>query len=235
MHQYTLAEYFTQLALHPEKGELQIDASYYRYGLAAAIVAELLYEKMLKTGEKKYFLEGRKKTLLLNSEQSPDHEILAIAFEKIKAEKKERSIREWYEKLATGKPDLKKLTMEELARRNTIKIEKDRIWGIFPRTRYFLQETTERNKVKDKLLKVVLKDEQPTEKELVLLGLARQTDLFKKWLPKDVNRKQAMRKLKDLTSKEKLSELLGEHMQELAAALIVSTVVVTTVATSAGD
>ncbi len=194
------------LSIDDEDGKV-IASTSLRYGLKAAVLAELTL--MGKVG-----LDEQKKICVLDSSSTGD-EILDKELEKICATGRPRKITSWM--YALGQKKLRKQIGESLIHAGVLIQDEKSFQWVIPYGAYSAGNASAKYWIKRQLRGIVLADETPELRMVVLLSLLRACRLLSLIFTKE-ERKAAGKRVETLARSELFEELLAKALQEIATA-----------------
>ncbi len=203
-HMY-LHEEFMLLALKDEAGTVATSESI-EYPLAAALLAELLLSKRLELEPK-----GNKKMMVnLVDSRTLHDDVLDEALEKIKGHKKQDSLPNWVERLASLKR-LKHRTALQLCRKGILSADEEKVLLFFNMKVYPEIDPAPERQIVDRLRRTIFSDSEEVDpRDAVLVSLSNQTHLLDKKFDKD-----DLKKRKDRIKKIADGSLTGKAAQEV--------------------
>ena len=168
-----LYEEFMLLALKEESGTVAASESI-EYPLAAAIMTELMLNKRVELLP----AEDEKQKIRLLDPSTLHDEILDEALSKIAKSKREQTLGEWIEVLAT----LSKLVQRvarKLCRSGILRVDEERILMLFKRKVYPELDPEPEREIVERLRKAIFSDDSNVDpRDAVLVALANQTYLL---------------------------------------------------------
>jgi len=220
-----LHEELLLLALRDQKGTIHSNTNY-NYAIAGGIIAELLLRKRISLSS------GKKKHVKIADTTTTGNRLVDEALEKIRESRREKTLQTWIQKLAdTGK--IKHKVAEPLVQQGLLRMERDKVLGIFPRKRYPTVDRQPEQYLIERIRQTVLNASDNIEPRTVLIiSLAKSTNLLKTCLDK-TELKQHKDRIKNIVNGEYVGSATTEAIQAMQAAA--AAVAVTTVAVSAGS
>jgi hypothetical protein len=217
----TIAEQLLLLALHDEKGSVVFSASTaLPYGLAGATLVELfLAQRIAVIG---------KKVQVLDSTPLGD-EILDEALQLIQASAKPRDLKYWVQRVHDKLKHLKDRLADNLVQKGLLSREEHRWLKVFSSTRYPTENIGPEYEMRHTLRSIVLLGQEPTDRELALIGLVKACELVNELFAKP-ERREAKKRIKELTEAEMVGKAVAAVVAEITAATM--TVVIAASASS---
>ncbi len=216
MQNLNLVEKLTLLALDDEKGVLVIDSSYLYFGLAGAVVLELVLHDRITTPSD----DGNKSVI-----DDPTHigdPVLDDALARISSEKKEKTIADWIFSFSWRADLIKRKVLDNLVEKGILEKEQGKVLWLFPHNRYPTQDSSAENEVRRRIREVVLKGAEPTESETMLLGLIKASKLQNEVFSKKDDHKLIDYRIETITAADKVSHRVEEIILATQAALAAS-------------
>jgi len=224
-NQLHLYEEIMLLALRPEKGTLATEFA--RFGVAGAILAELLLEGRITTEE------SRRKLIEVRRNESFGDPILDEALERIAQSGRRASLKSWLRRLANTK-QLHHRVARQLCRRGVLRADEDTVLLFFRRRIYpELNPLPERRIIERMRTAIVSGSDRVDPRTVLLISLAKGADLLKRALGREV-----LKARKDRIKAIVQGEATGKATQdtiEAAQAAIVAAAVLPGVVASAGS
>jgi len=179
----TMPEELLLLMLDDETGRL-IDRSAPSgdYAMAAAILAELMLEGRIHTDP----------AHLSVTDPTPTGDaVLDEVLARIGGEIAPQGTRWWIEHLASEADHLRDMYFDRLVERGVLRLEEGRFLWFFAERRYPLISDREEREVKARLMAVIFEDNAPSQRDALLIGLARAAGLLPLLLaPSELDRAQ---------------------------------------------
>ena len=170
----TFAEEILLLTLDDESGKFAYaDSTELRYALAGAILMDLALRSKIDTDIKKLFVVDGTPT---------GEEILDRYLTNISAANHDYSIRHWVTEIAKDGEEIKDEALNMLVEKGILKVKEKKILWMFETRRYPVVDDTEEKEVKRRILDLLLSDEIPTPRDVVLVSLVDACKLFPKIL-----------------------------------------------------
>ncbi len=222
-----LAEELYLIALHDEKGTVLGAASIaLEYGLAGALVLELVLRDRLKLKEKKLVPIGAKPL---------DDGILNEAFSLIRQSSKDRKPDYWVQKLPSAIKKMKQRLLDGLIEKGILRKQEGRVLWLFPVNRYPTNDAQPERSIRERIRWAVLKNAECEPRTLLLLSLIKACELINEVFDQS-ERKEAKRKIKQMIEQEPIGNAVNDTVVSIQAAICVSiatsSIAATTAATS---
>lgn len=209
----TLSEKLLLIALDDKKGHFVNMGTSMQFGLAGAVLMELASLKKIDVREKVVHLIDRK---LVNS--TIINEAISLIAESSKPKKLDR----WISKLSSKSEKWKKIILKSLVHKHILIEKQKRFLGIIPYKRYPMVNPTYENKIKSQLRNIITRDAQAEEHELMLIGLIHSCDLSSELFTDRHERKEAKKKMKELSAHNQYSKVIDETQAAVTAAIVAS-------------
>lgn len=170
----TFAEEILLLTLDDESGKFAYaDSTELRYALAGAVLMDLALRSKIDTDLKKLFVVDSSPT---------GEEILDRYLSNISAANQDYSTRYWVTEIAKNGDDIKDKALTMLVEKGILKVKEKKILWVFETRRYPVVDDTEEKEVKRRILDLLLSDEIPAPRDVVLVSLIDACKLFPKIL-----------------------------------------------------
>jgi hypothetical protein len=201
----------------------------YSYAIGGAVLAELLMEKRIdvETLKKKSYAR------VLNPAPIGDP-LIDECLAKIAEAKKRVQLQTWVAKFAQTKK-LKHRVAEQLARRGTLRIDEDKVLGIFTRKIYPEIDPRPERELNERLREAILSDIGEVDpRTVVLLSLAKSADLLRLAFDKKQLKSRKAR-IEQVVNGEMSGKATQEAIQAMQAAVLVACIMPAIIAsTTAG-
>lgn len=223
----TLYEEVLLLALDDEKGTTAVESGH-DLGIGGAMLAELMLLDALRIGvDKKKLVDAVPRARV-------DDKLLAECLALVTAAKRRRSASDWVQKFA-GLKDLKNRVARGLVVKGVLTEDRDRVLGIFPRTIYPARNPGPERAMIVRLERAVLTDtDRVDERTLVIVAIARATDLLKKAIDKKLLKTRKAR-LKQLAEGQLAGAATAEAVQAVTTAVMLAVVAATAASAAASN
>ena len=219
-----LIDQLTLLALDDKKGTLVTDSIAFAYALGGALVMELALEHRID-------LSGKK--IIIKDSSPTGDPMIDTYFNKIKASKKEKSLRSWVELLGNESNRIKEGTLDKLIKKRILEKKEDKILWIFSYNKYPTQNSRSENHLRARLYDIIVNSHRPEVKEVMLLNLIDVCNLGREVFGKE-HSKTFKKKIKVINEYDHISSEISKSAKEIyetiTALLIV--IVATTITTS---
>lgn len=206
-----LPEKLLLLGLNDEKGSVVFSSSTaLPYGLAGAILLELLFQKRLHLLDDKISVIDRKPTgdALLD-------ETLAL----ITASEKPRKAKYWVNKIHGKIKKVQDRLAEGLVEKGILQKEEKKILWLIPYHRYPAKNMTEELAIRDKIRNAVFNHRDVDEQLLSLISLMHTCQLTNEVFDKS-ERKTAKKSIKEMSKSELVSKAVSDAVDAANAAII---------------
>lgn len=217
------------LALRDQKGTLA-SSDRAPYAIAGAILAEMLLSERAVVDE-----EGKKSFLRVIDETPFDDPILDECLGRVVEAKRRAKLEKWVERFAKVKK-LHHRVAQGLCRKRVLRADEDKVLFIFNRKIYPELDPKPEREILGRLEKAIFSESRDVDpRTVVVLSLARSTDLLKANFDKDrlKRRKKRIEKVVngDVTGRA-TKQAIDAMQAAVMAAVIIPAVVTTTVTTS---
>jgi len=212
------------LALRDEKGTIE-SGTMYQYAIAGAIIAELLLEGRIKLEQRK-----KKQYAIAHGLSHVGDDLMDECLVKIRDAKKPAQLQDWVIKFA-GINKLKHRVAIKLSRKGILRVDEDKVLGLFSRTIYPEINPAPEKELRERLRTAIFSDTDELDaRTVVLLALAQQGGLLNV-----VFEKKELKKRKERIERIANGDLAGnatkEAIEAIQAAIMVTTVVPVIVST----
>ncbi len=223
--EYAIAKSYVILCIHPVKNRLINAGTAFNYGLAGAIITDMMMEGYLRIEGKRVYAEKR----------VPATDAAAMLLDRIRMMKKPLKVKYWIQK-AGGRPKVyKRELMEMLEQEGALKIL-DKYWlGFIPYRRYKLLVPDVRQRLIDKLLNDLMSEAELPEVESTLLALIKASALQKLLYTGEYDKKQVQKRLKSRLKDDVLASQVSNSIREVQAAISAAAVSGVVAAGSSGN
>ena len=215
-----LMEELLLLALDDEKGKIISSSSCaLPYGLRGALLLELFIAGKIDIVDKKIVVINRNNT---------GNEVLDNALNIINTYHKQKTVKFWITKLTSKMKGLRKDLLNELITKGILEQQDKKVLWVIPATRYPTKNPVIENRVRKRIIDIVLHDEQLDERSSMLISLIKACELIKEVFPKD-NLKDAKKKIKNIIQDEKVGKAITSQVSDEIMATIMVLMVATTI------
>lgn len=205
----TLPEQLLLLAMDDKKGAiLRAAVIPIRFGLAGAAIMELALREKVEIRDEKLDL--------VNDSHTGDN-LLDEIITQFKNTNKSKSASDWVIALA-NKENIQKLTVDSLVNKGIFEAEEHKTFGVFNSTRYPMKDSGEKLRIKEKIRRVVLHNDEPDTKVAVLVGLVNTCGLTNEIFSKD-ERKAAKNRIKEISNSNLISQTVADTVAAVQAFL----------------
>jgi hypothetical protein len=213
----SLAEEFTLLA-YADDGTPLADGMHLDNGLGGALLLELALAERIDVVDKR--------VVVVN----PGHlgnPLVDQALDRIAEDDKARKPGYWVSKFAK---DTRPKVLQKLVADGVLTMAKDRVLGVFPRTRYPAALGTEppaETEARERMRAAVLGDEPADPRTGALCALVAATDLDRKVFA-DLDRKRVKLRLKEISQGSWAAKAVQATIEEIQSAILIAIVAATT-------
>ena len=211
-----LMEELLLLALDDKKGKVLLSSSTeLPYALRGAVLLELVIAKKIDI--------VNKKVVIIDSTMT-GNPILNNALELIENKSKEKSIGYWISRLGYKMKSLRKDLLSGLMDKGILEKVDGKILWLIPTKKYPTKNPIPENEVRKRLIDIVLHDNHPDERSLMLISLVNSCKLVKEIFSKE-SRREAKKKIKEIVKnesfgKEVTSQVNNEIMSAITAQIV---------------
>jgi hypothetical protein len=202
-----LSEKVFILSLNDENGAVQNSATIYLpYVIASALLADLvLLGKIHLDQEKQIFVEDP---------QLCGDPILDDALQSILKKDRSHGMAYWINHFSAKPQSIQELIVTGLVEKGVLTQEKKRLLWVIPTPLYPIQSASTKYAIKLQLRGVILAEENPDSRAVILLGLMDTCNMLDLIFTKD-ERKAAARKIKKLIDSEVASQVFQQAMNDI--------------------
>lgn len=210
------------LALDDYSGSKLTHAGYLQHGLAAAIILELALNNKISVREKKVIVTDN---VLMNDA------IIDPFFIQILQKQKPKTLQYWFGIIARQSYQIEKKVINKLVALKILTIKKKKVLWFFTIRRYPMINHQPERQSKKQLYNIIHSYHKPTTNQMMLLQLIQMCHLEKAIFP-TLNRKEFVRRVKQLHTDVNMGDMLQKEIEAIQAAMIAITasIAVTTVA-----
>jgi len=220
----SLAEEFLLLA-YADDGTPLTDGMHLDNGLGGALLLELAMDARIDVVDKR---------VVVLSDAPTGQPLLDHALGRIREAEKTRKPGYWVSKFAQ---DARPRVLEKLVGDGVLTMAKDRVLGVFPRTRYPAAQGTEpavETDARQRLRAAVLADGAVEPRTAALCALVAATELDRKVLA-DLDRKRVKARLKEIGQGPWAATAVRATIEEIQSAILIAIVAATTTGAGAGS
>ena len=171
------AEEIMLLLLHDDGGKfVRVPDWSLSYALAGGVLMDLALLNRIDTDLKK---------LVLVDATPFDDDLLDPTLADIAQAEDKRDARFWVERTAGWAGEIRERALARLVSRGILECRDDRFLWVFRARRYPLVDGKAEREVKLRLMEVLLSDQLPSPRDVVIVGLADACGLFRRLLPKN--------------------------------------------------
>ncbi len=223
-----LHEEIILLALEDRKGTVS-SGSLHNFAVGGAVLAELLLERRIVVDE-----SGKKKFARVADRTPIGEPLLDDCLAKIASAKRRTQLQTWVAKFADMK-NLKHRIAKRLADRGILRIEEDRVLGIFSRKVYPQVDPGPERESIARLRAAIFGDGGAVgPKTVILLSLANSADLLKSLFPKRELKARKAR-IEKVINGEMTGKAAKEAIQAMQAAVMVACIMPAIIAATASS
>lgn len=202
----TLNEKFLLLALKGEKGS--IPAGYISYGLAGALLMDLIFLKRIDIVKKKVIILDTTKT---------DDDLLNEALSVLSQSRKEKTAEYWITKLASKIKSLWKRVADTLLDKGIVQKQQIKILGLFPATRYPVLAAETKDSLISDLKTAVFSEEQPDDDMVALICLSSACSILRPFFESD-ERREVSKRVKKMLKEHPVGRAVAAAIAAMQAA-----------------
>ena len=215
-----LMEELLLLALDDEKGKIISSSSCaLPYGLRGALLLELFLAEKIDVVDKKIVVINKNNT---------GNEVLDNALNIIDTYHKQKTVKFWITKLTSKMKELRKDLLNQLITKGILEQQDKKVLWVIPATRYPTKNPVIENRVRKRIIGIVLHNEILDERSSMLISLINACELIKEVFPKD-NLKDAKKKIKNIIQDEKVGKAITSQISDEIMLTIMVLMVTTTV------
>ena len=221
-----LMEELLLLALDDKKGKIIFSSSSaLPYGLRGALLLELALVKKIDVVNKK---------LVVIDNSPTEDSLLNNALDIIANHHKQKKVKYWVSKLKSKMKQLRQDLLLGLMDKGIIEKRDEKILWLIPTKRYPTKNPIPENKVRSRIIDIVLHNKQADERSLMLISLINSCSLIKEVFEKE-DRKVAKKKIKEIVKGESIGNAIIEQVNDEIMVAIIAATVASTAATSSAS
>jgi Golgi phosphoprotein 3 len=210
-----LHEEIMLLALRDREGTV-FSGTMYNFAIGGAVLAELLMAKRIDVEEVK-----KRKYARVLSPAHFDDPLIDECLAKLGGAKRRDQLKNWVSKFANAK-NLKHRVAEQLAKRGILRIDEDKVLGIFTRKIYPEVDPQPERELIERLRQAIFGDGGEIDpRTVVLLSLANSADLLKLVFDKKQLKSRKAR-IEQVVNGELTGKATNEAIQAMQAAVMVA-------------
>ncbi|MBE0678759.1 MAG: GPP34 family phosphoprotein [Bacteroidales bacterium] len=222
---FNIAEKFLLIAHHPEKGRFMISQLYIQYGIAGAIVLDMMLEDRIDIADKK---------LILKTARGSADPIISEVIALMSQSSRSRRVEYWVRKLATRYNKYKWLVLKGLADKRIVRIEEKKFLGLIPyRKSSLIESYTRSNIIRQLKSEVLAYTREPSSASMSIAGLIEACRMHRILSDDREERKTIRTQLKKMIKESPVSDAVSQTIKQVQAAIIAS-VTAAIVASTAG-
>ena len=210
------------LALDDKKGTFISDSFSFAYGISGAIMLELILENRIEVCNQKVCVKDKTTT---------GEKILDDYLELIIQSKKERALKEWIQIFGEKAGRIIKETIEKLIEKGILTKKKEKFLWVFSINNYPARNSELENMLRDRLHDIIMNEQKPKLKEIMLLSLIDSCDLSREVFGKEKS-VTYKGKIKAITEDIELTKSVNEAIKEVSDALIALSVIIMSTTTT---
>ena len=162
-HELTLVEEIALLAIDDKTGKrLALPANTLGFALAGAVILDLSLAGSIDTDPRQLTVINPAPT------GSP---LLDVWLSRFHASRQPKSVLFWLHELAAHQEEIHRAALERLVERGILRRQEHQLFGPFKVRRYQTLDDTERTEVRARLTQLILSEELPTPRDVMLLSL----------------------------------------------------------------
>ena len=213
-----LHEEIMLLALHDRKGTVFSGATY-NFAIGGAVLAELLMQKRIDVEQ----VRAKQFARVLSPIPIGDS-FMDDCLARIVGARRRAQLRDWVLTFARTK-HLKQRVAEQLARRGILRVDEDKVLGIFTRTIYPEVDAKPERELIERLREAVFSESRAIHpRTVVLLSLAASADLLKHVFDKRALKSRKAR-IEQVVNGELSGRATKEAIQAMQAAVVVACII----------
>jgi hypothetical protein len=206
----TITRQFIILALHPEKGRITIQDTYFRYALIGAYFLDLFKNGEISMTNKRLSPSFRRNGDLL-------HDKIADIIEKSSRLKR---FSWWIRRFSTKSRLIRSETISSLVDQGILRHEKRFFLNIIPYNRYFFSDIRSRNEIIEGLRGALLYNKQATGDQMMLIALLKAASATS-ILSREREEKRMLKiRCSELMKKDEMSSEIDKVIREVRAAIV---------------
>jgi len=211
---FNTAEKFFLIAHHPEKGRFMISQIYLQYGIAGALLLDLIVEDRIEMADKR---------LILKSASVSANPVINDVITLMSQASKPRKADYWVRKLATRHIRYKWLVLKGLADKRMVRIEEKKFLGLIPyRQSYLVESYTRSNMIRQLKNEIMAYTREPSIANTALAGLIEACRMHR-ILSDDRDELKTIRtNLKKIIKESPVSDVVSQTISQVQAAIISS-------------
>ena len=220
-----LMEELLLLALDDKKGKIIFSSSSaLPYGLRGALLLELVLIKKIDVINKK----------LVVVDNSPTEDSLLNNALDIITNHKQKKVKYWVSKLKSKMKQLRQDLLLGLMDKGIIEKRDEKILWLIPTKSYPTKNPIPENKVRSRIIDIVLHNKQADERSLMLISLINSCSLIKEVFKKE-DRKVAKKKIKEIVKGENIGNAITEQVNDEIMVAIIAATAASVAATSSSS
>ena len=218
-----LMEELLLLAIDDDKGKILSSSSCaLPYGLRGALLLELFLAEKIDVVDKKIVVINKNNT---------GNEVLDNALNIIDTYHKQKTVKFWITKLTSKMKELRKDLLNQLISKGILEQQDKKVLWVIPATRYPTKNPVIENRVRKRIIGIVLHNEKLDERSSMLISLINACELIKEVFPKD-NLKDAKKKIKNIIQDEKVGKAITSQVSDEIMTTVMLLMMTTTITSS---
>jgi len=213
----TYAEELLLLALDDKKGTfVETPTMSLEYGLVGAILMELAIKKRIDADMKNLYLVDNTPT---------GDKLLDKTLEMVKESTQTKNTQYWIKTITNKFTNIKKYLLQRLIDKKILKKEKHKILWVFCKRCYPVIDNRKEEEVKTRIRKIVLEEEIPSPRDVVLISLINICNLTNQIFAKDEFEK-AQKRIEEISKMDLIAQAVSSafsEVQDIIAKAISST------------
>ena len=218
----SMLDKFILLALDDESGSFVSGATMYHYGMAGAVIYELLSKGHIEIEDKKVKLISKEKL---------EDEVHEHCMKLMSKSKKEKSLQYWLGYIAQHYLAINKIVFKRLTSQGILREKEGKILWVFNTTKYPTRNPMPENTIRKRLHDIVVNKVEADSDEIMLISLVNSSNLNREVYGKDIAKtkaKEIKRLIKEYEFPTEMGEILKQQ-QDLITAIIISSVASTVI------
>ncbi len=202
----TFAEELLLIALDDEKGIIiDLPVLSLEYSLAGAILMELALKNRIDSDLEK---------LMLIDDSPTGDEVFDKVIDIIRQFPESKSAKHWIIEITRQFENLPHLILEKLINKGILRKEEHKILWVFRKRRYPMINDTEEKEVKTRIRELILSDEIPDPRDVVLISLIKSCGLIDEIFSKD-EQQQTLSRIEQIAKMDLIGLALSNAVQEI--------------------
>ncbi len=200
----TFAEELLLLAINDEKGSfVEMPSMSLEYALAGAILMDLAFKNRIDTDLEMLDVVDKTPT---------GDKILDTVLSRLVSH--EKNAKCWVQEIACNYQNIKEVLLQRLVDRGILKLEKHKILWVFETRRYPMIDSTRETEVRTRIRHIILTDEIPEPRDVVIISLVQACDLVDELFSPD-ERKKAYKRIVQLSKMDLIGQAVNKAVNDL--------------------